>query len=232
MQYCFNRQALIIAITAHWIDEHWNLREALLDFKRLHGSHTGPRLAKSIFETLEEFKIAEKLFCITTDNASNNKKAMKCLSKLLQKRKKIIWKWKEYHISYLNHIIDLAVQAFLKSIKFIEDNKTEEEEEEEDDEDDDEDDIEEGDGDEEMEEEEVEDEEEGEEQEEGDEGDEGDEEDEEQDEDPSLSQEITGSANEFQILLWKLRAIVKVWSPLSANLFDIKTNSALQENKI
>ena len=87
-----------------------------------------------IFDTLDVFNIAEKLFCITTDNASNNKTAMKCLSKLLLKRKGIKWKWQECHISCLNHVIDLAVQAFLKSVKVIEDDKTEEEEEEEDDE--------------------------------------------------------------------------------------------------
>ena len=45
---------------------------------------------------------------------------MKALSKLLKKRKKVIWNWKECHISCLNHVIDLGVQAFLKSIKILE----------------------------------------------------------------------------------------------------------------
>jgi hypothetical protein len=87
-----------------------------------------------IFDTLNAFNIAEKLFCITTDNASNNKKAMKCLSKLLLKQKGIRWTWQERHVNCLNHIIDLAVQAFLKSIKVIENSEIEEEEEEEEDE--------------------------------------------------------------------------------------------------
>jgi len=91
------------------------------------GSHTGNNLAKAIFETLDAFNLTEKLFCITTDNASNNKKAMKALSKLLRKRKGVIWNWKECHISCLNHVIDLAIQAFLKSIKVIEIEEEEEE---------------------------------------------------------------------------------------------------------
>ena len=70
---------------AHWVDKHWNLHETLLDFKRLHGSYTGKNLATAIFDTLDAFNLTEKLFCITTDNASNNKKAMKFLSKLLWK---------------------------------------------------------------------------------------------------------------------------------------------------
>ena len=78
---------------------------------------------------MDAFNIAEKLFCITADNASNNKKAMKSLTKLLLVRKGIKWNWKEYYISCLNHVIDLAVQAFLKKIKVIEVTETEEEEE-------------------------------------------------------------------------------------------------------
>jgi hypothetical protein len=146
-------------------------------------------LATEIFDILDAFNIAEKLFCITTDNASNNKKAMKCLSKLLRKRKGIRWRWEDYHISCLNHVIDLAVQAFLKSIKFIEDSeiKIEEEEEEEDDE---EEDIYEDNEDEEMEDEEEDEEME----------------DEEEDEDSSVPQ----CASEFQAVLWKLREIVKI----------------------
>ncbi len=205
------RQTLIIAITAHWIDKHWNLHEALLDFKRLHGSHKGRKLAKSIFDTLMEFNIAEKLFCITTDNASNNQKAMKHLTMLL-KKKKIRWKWEEHHISCLNHVIDLAVQAFLKSIKFIEDSETEQEEEEGDEDNDEEENIAEGYGDEGIEEE-VRDEARDEEREE-------DEEEEEEEEDPSLPQQIADSANEFQTVLWKLREIVKV-CPLLLRIFLI-----------
>lgn len=138
-----------------------------------------------IFDTLDTFNIAEKLFCITTDNASNNKKAMKCLSKLLLKRKGIRWNWKEYHISCLNHVIDLAVQAFLKAIKVIEVSETEEKEKE----DDEEEDIDDSDEDEIMEEE-------------------------DEDEDLSLPapmiEDMTASVSGFQIIMWKLRETVKV----------------------
>ena len=162
-----------------------------------------------IFDTLDAFNIAEKLFCITMDNASNNKKVMKCLSKLLLKWKGIRWKWQECHISCLNHVIDLAVQAFLKSIKVIEDSKTEEEEEEEEDEWED---IDEEDEDEVMEEE-------------------------DEDEDLSLPQVMAG-ASEFQAIMYKLHEIVKV-SFLSLQIFSIsklistsrKQNPACNERK-
>jgi hypothetical protein len=78
------RLKLIVAITGHWIDRDFHLHEALLTFKELTGSHTGENLASVIFDTLDGYNIAEKLHCITTDNASNNTKAMETLSIMLQ----------------------------------------------------------------------------------------------------------------------------------------------------
>jgi hypothetical protein len=123
------------------------LHEALLAFTLLEGSHTGHKLAREIFNTLDAYNIADKLFCITTDNASNNGKAMKRLSKLLMRHKGYAWPWEENHVSCLNHVINLTVDAFLK-IKGLKDesnvldteNEEEDDDEEEDEEDDDEED--------------------------------------------------------------------------------------------
>jgi hypothetical protein len=110
-------QILTVAITGHWIDRNWNLHEALLSFKLLEGSHTGNKLAAEIFETLDAYNIAEKLFCITTDNAANNIKAMKKLATMLKDNKGYQWDWEENHVSCLNHVINIGVDAFLKKIK-------------------------------------------------------------------------------------------------------------------
>ena len=110
---------LIVAITGHWIDRDFHLHEALLTFKELTGSHTGENLASVIFDTLDDYNIAEKLHCITTDNASNNTKAMETLSTMLRRRKGINWSHKTQHIACLNHVINLAVQAFLRKCKVI-----------------------------------------------------------------------------------------------------------------
>jgi hypothetical protein len=55
----------------------------LLSFQQLQGSHTGEKLAEEIYNALDQYNIIEKLFCITTDNASNNSTAMTELSSLL-----------------------------------------------------------------------------------------------------------------------------------------------------
>jgi hypothetical protein len=106
------------------------LHEALLAFTLLEGSHTGGKLAREIFKTLDEFNIAEKLYCITTDNASNNTKAMKMLARLLRKYKGITWEWEENHISCLNHVINIAVQAFLKKINCLDEPNDDESDDE------------------------------------------------------------------------------------------------------
>ena len=110
------------AITCHWIDKDFQLHEALLEFKKLNGRHTERMLAEEVYRVLYDFGIAPKLFCITCDNASNNKKMMKELKwKLL--RDELSWTHEEHHIACLNHVINLAVEAFLKSINIVDINK-------------------------------------------------------------------------------------------------------------
>ena len=116
-----------LAITGPWIDDDWKLHEALLDFRHVEGHHYGEHLAEHVFEVLEEYEICEKLFGITTDGAGNNGTMCKALSKRLKDDKNIKWDPKQHHIACMNHVINLAVQSFLKSIKGIQSNEDEEE---------------------------------------------------------------------------------------------------------
>ena len=87
-----------------------------MSFTEIQGRHTGEHLSKYVLDVLIEFNLCEKLFCITSDNAGNMSKLMKFLSKRLRKRG-VIWSAEENYISCLNHVINLAVQDFLKAIK-------------------------------------------------------------------------------------------------------------------
>src|SRR5437773_12535467 len=78
-----------IAITSHYIDKDFVYHEDLLSFRHVPTSHTGYNLALHVYSILHEFNVHTKLFCITTDSASNNGKMMKELSELLRKRDKI-----------------------------------------------------------------------------------------------------------------------------------------------
>ena len=111
------RELILLAVICHWISSNWTLEEALLHFSHIPGHHTGAALGKEVIEILEEYGIIEKLFCVTTDNASNNTEMMKHIGRYLRKEYNIIWKSDEHHIACLNHVINLAVKDFLKEIK-------------------------------------------------------------------------------------------------------------------
>ena len=107
-----------------------------MEFKKLNGHHTGIMLADEVYRVLNDFGIVPKLFCITCDNASNNSKMMKELDRKLTCNG-LEWGHEVHHIAYLNHIINLAVEAFLNAIKVVDTKKKNEDKNK--DEDDDED---------------------------------------------------------------------------------------------
>jgi len=113
-------RSLIVAITSHYIDENFVLQEDLLDFTEVDWSHSGINLSEHIHEVLFKYDICEKLFCITTDNASNNDTTCEELSDRLYESHSINWNWEENHIGCLAHVLNLSVQAFLKNIKVTE----------------------------------------------------------------------------------------------------------------
>ena len=91
----------------------------MLSFQELKGSHDGPNLANAIYDVLDSYNIVDKLFCITTDNASNNKSALENLERMMMERKGIKWDHLACHIRCMNHIINIAVQKFLKTCKIL-----------------------------------------------------------------------------------------------------------------
>lgn len=120
IRYIFKNYAYRSAITCHWIDSSWELRDALLEFKHVPGHHTGVRLADEVFDILQKYNIVQKLYCITTDNASNNTTMMHSLSQRLREEEDYEWDPDQHHISCLNHIINLAVEDFIKNVKGFE----------------------------------------------------------------------------------------------------------------
>ena len=73
-----------IAITGHYIDSAFQLHLELLAFENLEANHTGPYLASIVFDVLDQYNLAEKLFCITTDNAGNDGTLCENLEKKLE----------------------------------------------------------------------------------------------------------------------------------------------------
>ncbi|KAG0160334.1 hypothetical protein PDIDSM_7861 [Penicillium digitatum] len=101
-----------MAITGYFIDSDWVYREVLLGFKPLHGTHTGSYLSSVLIETLVEHNIEDKVFGLTTDNASNNKTLATALQQALSDD--IITR-----IPCLAHVIQLSLNQLLARIKAV-----------------------------------------------------------------------------------------------------------------
>lgn len=101
----------ILAITAHWVDNNFVLRELILDAIELKGKHTGVNIANHVVATLKRFDLENKIFCMTTDNASNNKTMAEELGKHLNG-----FIPRQHLLGCVGDVINLAAQAGLKSL--------------------------------------------------------------------------------------------------------------------
>jgi hAT family C-terminal dimerisation region len=105
-----------LAITAHWIDKDWNLQQTLLDFTEFESPHTGVNMASLIIDTLEFYDLPQKLFCVTTDNATNNDTMARELSDLLFNRHVVLWDYDTQHLYCLAHIINRVVKRLIDTL--------------------------------------------------------------------------------------------------------------------
>lgn len=103
-------------ITAHFINDKWDLESLVIDFVPSNGFHTGCDIAKKFQESLQKYKIENKLQAITVDNTSANTKFMEELAKRIKD-----FDSKEQHYRCYAHILNLGAQAMLKILK-VEDN--------------------------------------------------------------------------------------------------------------
>ena len=70
----------ILCVTSHWTEKDHEVREIVLDAVKMEDPHTGENIASNILVVLKDFNLENKLFCITADNASNNKSMARALS--------------------------------------------------------------------------------------------------------------------------------------------------------
>lgn len=85
----------------------------LLDFKPIHRAHTGANLSSVLVETLVKHGIEDRVFGLTTNNASNNKTLADSLQQALSDGIIII------RIPCLAHIIQLSLNQPLGHIKAV-----------------------------------------------------------------------------------------------------------------
>ncbi|PRQ17147.1 putative transcription factor/ chromatin remodeling BED-type(Zn) family [Rosa chinensis] len=100
-----------MSLTAHFIDKNWSLNKRIICFKMIEYPHTGESLANHIFEELLSWRIHNKIFSISLDNATNNDVVACVLPTYLMLEavpKRL------FHVRCCAHILNLIVQDGLR----------------------------------------------------------------------------------------------------------------------
>jgi hypothetical protein len=105
-----------MSITGYYITDSWKYQEVMLAFRVLTGRHSGKTLAQLTASVLRQYKIQRQLLAVTADNASNNNTLRKELALNLQ-NDGISWDPEIGSVHCLSHVIQLSVEALLKSLR-------------------------------------------------------------------------------------------------------------------
>lgn len=116
-------QQAFMAITVYFIDKAWNYREMLLGFEPLHGPHTGINLSDVLHQLLKERKLLDRIFSVTTDNATNNETLIRALQEKLISTGAIGSRESIVRVPCMAHVIQLCLKQLLGHIRAAPKNK-------------------------------------------------------------------------------------------------------------
>lgn len=103
-------------VTAHFIDDEWNIHALVVDFIPSCGRHSGRDIAEIFHKSLKQWNLLSKIQGITLDNASANTKFMTELAKLMS-AENINFDPTNQHFRCFAHIINLAINDMLRLIQ-------------------------------------------------------------------------------------------------------------------
>ncbi|KAJ6438013.1 ATP-dependent DNA helicase pfh1 [Purpureocillium lavendulum] len=96
-----------LAVVAHFLDEKYSLRTALLDLPPLKGPHSGENIAKVLSAVIEYYGIAAAIGFLMMDNASSNDT---CIRELAKRYSTVDH---QSRLRCVGHMLNLIVKALL-----------------------------------------------------------------------------------------------------------------------
>ncbi|CAI5992769.1 unnamed protein product [Closterium sp. NIES-64] len=104
-----NNRAWLV-VTGHWIDEGYQLRTMVFEFREIHERHTGKQMARVVEDTVVQWGLETRCLGFTSDNASSNTAAFRWMS---EEGGGQCFFNSRMHFRCLAHVINLAVKAAL-----------------------------------------------------------------------------------------------------------------------
>ncbi|KAL8107303.1 hypothetical protein AgCh_023926 [Apium graveolens] len=105
-----------LSLTAHFVDENWELQSRILNLRFMPPPHTGQLLAEKFISLLKEWGIERKVFSLTLDNASANNSFIEILKSHLNMNGVLLCDGDYFHVRCGAHILNLIVQSGLKVV--------------------------------------------------------------------------------------------------------------------
>ncbi|PLW54910.1 hypothetical protein PCANC_05938 [Puccinia coronata f. sp. avenae] len=106
-----------MAVTAHFIDESFQMKDLTLAVPHVQGAHTGKMFANCFYDVLKKYNAIKKLHTITADNASTNNKMERELGLKISS-----FKTSTHLLGCVAHVINLAAKAGLSTLSALEKN--------------------------------------------------------------------------------------------------------------
>lgn len=106
-----------MAITIYSIDRDWNYREMFLGFEPLHGAYSGVNLSQVLLQLLKERQLLDRVFSVTTDNATNDDTLIRVLQESLLSSGAISLREFIVRVPCMAHVIQLCLKQLLGHIK-------------------------------------------------------------------------------------------------------------------
>ena len=66
----------LMSLTAHWIDDQWERKSAILHCAQVAGSHTASKIAEMMTQMVTDWKLKDRLHVCVRDNARNMEKGL------------------------------------------------------------------------------------------------------------------------------------------------------------
>jgi len=109
-----NQNLGYIGVTAHYIDEEFELHKKIIAFKQISFPHNSFAVQDGITACLTEWDLVDRVFTVTLDNASVNNRAIRDLRAALGAQ--MFFKGEHIHIRCAAHVLNIMVQARLQVI--------------------------------------------------------------------------------------------------------------------